>query len=229
LFSWGFYLVLSSFSAALLAYSAPTNPMDTKRVARSASSSAKAAALKAAAAGEDNTGDKQQVRIEITAAPVATNGAAYATNGDVELAPMDSLHQPAQKRLGGGALSSAKASFQLTSMPFTPATLSWRDLKYTVFVGKEKTPRVLLNHISGYAEPGKLIALMGSSGAGKTVRNLQNTAHDDCEMQHEPLDSRLSTAARSHAHSPLCLISFSIDPPLPFSFCPDSDGRYCRS
>lgn len=171
MFSWGFYLVLSSFSAALLAYSAPTNPMGTKRVARSASSSAKAAALKAAAAGEDNTSDKQQVRIEITAAPAASNGAAYATtNGDVELAPMDSLHQPAQKRLGAGALSSAKASFQLTSMPFTPATLSWRDLKYTVFIGKEKTPRVLLNHISGYAEPGKLIALMGSSGAGKTVR-----------------------------------------------------------
>lgn len=169
MFSWGFYLVLSSFSAALLAYSAPTNPMGTKRVARSASSSAKAAALKAAAPAE-NTDDKQQVRIEITAAPAASNGAAYATtNGDVELAPMDSLHQPAQKRLGAGALSSAKASFQLTSMPFTPATLSWRDLKYTVFIGKEKTPRVLLNHISGYAEPGKLIALMGSSGAGKTV------------------------------------------------------------
>ena len=71
-----------------------------------------------------------------------------------------------QKKGLGGAKSSAKASFQLAALPFTPATLAWKDIKYTVYIGKEKTPKVLLNHISGYAEPGKLTALMGASGAG---------------------------------------------------------------
>jgi hypothetical protein len=73
----------------------------------------------------------------------------------------------APKRLAGGKSSAARASFQLAALPFTPATLAWKDLNYTVYVGKEKTPKVLLNRISGYAEPGKLTALMGSSGAGE--------------------------------------------------------------
>ena len=30
-------------------------------------------------------------------------------------------------------------------------------------------PRVLLNYVSGYAKPGTMTALMGSSGAGKTT------------------------------------------------------------
>jgi ABC-type multidrug transport system ATPase subunit len=32
-----------------------------------------------------------------------------------------------------------------------------------------KDPRVLLSNISGFAKPGTLTALMGSSGAGKTT------------------------------------------------------------
>jgi hypothetical protein len=81
-----------------------------------------------------------------------------------------------QKKLAGGKSSAAKASFQLAALPFTPATLAWKDLKYTVYVGKEKTPKVLLNRISGYAEPGKLTALMGSSGAGQNRNDRANIA-----------------------------------------------------
>ena len=47
---------------------------------------------------------------------------------DVQSAPRG------EKKLGAGAKSSAKASFQLNSMPFTPATLAWKDIKYTVYV-----------------------------------------------------------------------------------------------
>ena len=56
-------------------------------------------------------------------------------------------------------------------LPFTPMTVAWRDLKYTVQLNKnlgggEKT---LLQGVSGVAMPGKLLALMGASGAGKST------------------------------------------------------------
>lgn len=55
-----------------------------------------------------------------------------------------------------------------STMLFKPVTVTFRNLKYTVFIGK-KDPLVLLQGINGYARPGTLTALMGSSGAGKTT------------------------------------------------------------
>lgn len=55
------------------------------------------------------------------------------------------------------------------ALPFTPIQFAWRNLKYTIFEGKEKKPKVLLSGINGFAKPGTLTALMGSSGAGKTT------------------------------------------------------------
>ena len=56
---------------------------------------------------------------------------------------------------------------------FTPSTpgisgdvFTWQHLQYEIPVGKGQTRR-LLDDVSGYVEPGKLTALMGSSGAGK--------------------------------------------------------------
>ena len=102
--------------------------------------------------------------------PIASKkGSSIAADPDaVVKVAMPSTAANGTKKLAG-MRSSAKASFQLGALPFQPATLAWKDLKYTVFLGKEKTPKVLLNNISGYAEPGKLIALMGASGAGKTT------------------------------------------------------------
>jgi ABC-type multidrug transport system ATPase subunit len=54
----------------------------------------------------------------------------------------------------------------------------FKDIGYTVFVkpsgdGKKGKaalePKILLRGVSGYALPGTLTALMGASGAGKTV------------------------------------------------------------
>lgn len=45
--------------------------------------------------------------------------------------------------------------------------LSWHDLDY--FVKYRGSQKQLLNKVFGYVEPGKLVALMGSSGAGKTT------------------------------------------------------------
>ncbi|ORY37047.1 hypothetical protein BCR33DRAFT_721688 [Rhizoclosmatium globosum] len=49
-------------------------------------------------------------------------------------------------------------------------TLLWKDVMYTVPHPKEKGKHLtLLNGINGYAKPGTMTALMGSSGAGKTT------------------------------------------------------------
>jgi ATP-binding cassette subfamily G (WHITE) protein 2 (SNQ2) len=58
----------------------------------------------------------------------------------------------------GSAPSSGKAG---------AAAFTWSNIEYTVpFNGEQKK---LLNGISGYVRPGQLVALMGSSGAGKTT------------------------------------------------------------
>lgn len=53
-------------------------------------------------------------------------------------------------------------------LPFTPTTLAFRNLTYTVKLPSGE-PIDLLHGVSGYAKPGTLTALMGSSGAGKTT------------------------------------------------------------
>eukprot|EP00667_Euglena_gracilis_P000129 EG_transcript_129 len=59
-------------------------------------------------------------------------------------------------------------------MPFTPYTLAWKAINYDVDIpgkkGKEaKLGLRLLENVSGFAKPGTMTALMGSSGAGKTT------------------------------------------------------------
>ncbi|KAL4003392.1 ABC-2 type transporter family protein [Acanthocheilonema viteae] len=49
--------------------------------------------------------------------------------------------------------------------PVDPVFLTWEDLS----VVAKKTKRLLLHNVTGIAEPGQLIALMGASGAGKTT------------------------------------------------------------
>ena len=68
-------------------------------------------------------------------------------------------------------LSKGKSSFKLTGMPFTPVTLCWRNINYSVDVGsrKSRVTKHLLKGINGFSKPGTLTALMGSSGAGKTT------------------------------------------------------------
>jgi hypothetical protein len=52
------------------------------------------------------------------------------------------------------------------NLPFAPAWLSFSNITYTVKVKKDKqtVDRVLLNNVYGYAQPGKMLALMGASG-----------------------------------------------------------------
>lgn len=50
-----------------------------------------------------------------------------------------------------------------------PATdiFTWRDVVYDIEI--KGVPRRLLNKVSGYVAPYKMVALMGESGAGKTT------------------------------------------------------------
>lgn len=48
------------------------------------------------------------------------------------------------------------------------STFTWKDLNYTV--PHKAGDKHLLNGVSGYCEPGKLTALVGTSGAGKSTR-----------------------------------------------------------
>ncbi|EQC30659.1 hypothetical protein SDRG_11714 [Saprolegnia diclina VS20] len=69
------------------------------------------------------------------------------------------------------SLSVQSERSDLNSLAFSPVTLAFRDLSYTIQVGakKQKSSRQLLQGIHGCFEPGTLTALMGSSGAGKTT------------------------------------------------------------
>eukprot|EP01083_Nonionella_stella_P124800 377072_1 len=47
-----------------------------------------------------------------------------------------------------------------------PIRLEFKDIKFSVHVRKGKT-RAVLRNVSGMAEPGKFMAILGPSGAGK--------------------------------------------------------------
>ncbi|KAE9200597.1 hypothetical protein PF005_g15282 [Phytophthora fragariae] len=66
-----------------------------------------------------------------------------------------------------GAVEAVKAA-KGSGLPFTPSNLCIRDLEYFVTLpsGEEKQ---LLHGITAHFEPGRMVALMGSSGAGKTT------------------------------------------------------------
>ena len=51
---------------------------------------------------------------------------------------------------------------------FKPVELVFKDLKYTV-KDKDGKDLVLIQNINGYATPGRLTALMGTTGAGKST------------------------------------------------------------
>lgn len=72
---------------------------------------------------------------------------------------------------GGGPgtrLGFSREKTTTMSLPFDPVTLAFRNLTYTVKLASGE-PIDLLQGVSGYAKPGSLTALMGSSGAGKTT------------------------------------------------------------
>ena len=108
---------------------------------------------------------------------------AGAASGDIEMQPVGGVApalsvQPSSMRpqaSNATSTNTSKAGGGLSTLrdavPYTPTWLSFSNVKYTVQVEKDgvKSDRILLDGVNGYAEPGKLTALMGASGAGKTT------------------------------------------------------------
>ena len=61
-----------------------------------------------------------------------------------------------------------RSTSQPASLESKGATLTFKDVCYTVKASTSKDKLQLLKGISGYFAAGKMTALMGSSGAGKT-------------------------------------------------------------
>jgi ABC-type lipoprotein export system ATPase subunit len=99
------------------------------------------------------------------AAPAELNGPEHSLAHSASNA---STLLKAESSLGANTLKTLREA-----LPFNPTWLTFSDVRYTVKVtgpdGKELIDRPLLRGVSGYAEPGKLTALMGASGAGKTT------------------------------------------------------------
>jgi len=86
---------------------------------------------------------------------------ASASGGDVAVAATtssSSSHSLTTDPAGAGKLSATGGH---------GAVLTWHNLNYTVDANGE--PKQLLNNVMGFAEHGRMLALMGSSGAGKTT------------------------------------------------------------
>jgi hypothetical protein len=63
------------------------------------------------------------------------------------------------------SMATGHQQLKLTSLPFTPVTLAWEDLNYSVTL-PDGSERVLLHSVSGFGVPKEMTALMGASGAG---------------------------------------------------------------
>ncbi|CAM6101594.1 unnamed protein product [Calypogeia fissa] len=55
------------------------------------------------------------------------------------------------------------------SLAATPVTLSWHELSYDILLPGLGKTLSLLSYVSGWAEPGEMVGLVGATGAGKTV------------------------------------------------------------
>ena len=89
---------------------------------------------------------------------------------DVETKSEDSLRDPLlneQKEKDDVTLN-VKDDDDDFDLGFKPVELVFKDLKYTV-KDKDGKDLVLIQNINGYATPGRLTALMGTTGAGKST------------------------------------------------------------
>lgn len=86
--------------------------------------------------------------------PAAAVPAAVAADG--------SLHH-------AEAFTASAVAAAASALPFEPASVAFRDMSYTVKLPRGGGDRVLLHRVSGYALPGRMLALMGASGAGEAI------------------------------------------------------------
>jgi ABC-type multidrug transport system ATPase subunit/ABC-type multidrug transport system permease subunit len=64
-------------------------------------------------------------------------------------------------------INSSEAEDTVLSTPTIRVSLSWKDLCYSVTKGHKKLK--IIKNVSGFANPGEILAVMGPSGSGKTT------------------------------------------------------------
>lgn len=111
---------------------------------------------------EFNTGASAE-----SAAVLFKRGSKAAVVQDAESEVKNDVEKPN----GSSASSSAQTEVDeareaAAAAPAMTDVFSWHHLNYTIPLGHGET-RKLLDDVSGYVAPGKLTALVGSSGAGK--------------------------------------------------------------
>lgn len=112
---------------------------------------------------------------------------------------LDHVRFASGKSLGGGnkindednSPSESVSASQRVSLPAKGATLTFKDVHYTVTASTTKDTIELLKGVSGHFQSGTLTALMGSSGAGKVSDLHQSTCTIYC----------LSIVSLSHSSS----------------------------
>jgi len=88
----------------------------------------------------------------------------YNNNTSKEIVEMVShLRSPTRRDSQNSILSD-----QIPQKTLTKLTLTWDNIQYTIHKGDPHRERVILQNISGYAQPGKLTVILGPSGAGKS-------------------------------------------------------------
>lgn len=122
--------------------------------------------------GTRRSEDEDDAIIAQQAAERVKQGNVINKDGTITInaAPIDGTAKESSAFLDSSAIMVATGA--ASALPFTPITLAFKHLHYTVKVtkdGKKNVDRKLIEDVSGYAKPGTLTALMGSSGAGKTT------------------------------------------------------------
>jgi len=74
----------------------------------------------------------------------------------------------------GGELGGPVSLYEMTT-DSSHARLQWRNV--CLWVDTSAETRRLLDHVSGYIKPGRVCALMGASGAGKSTREFLSPYH----------------------------------------------------
>jgi ABC-type multidrug transport system fused ATPase/permease subunit len=71
------------------------------------------------------------------------------------------------KSLGSNDTKEEGETVLEVALPFQKATMTFKDIRYSVQASTSDETLDLLKGIDGFVEAGKMTALMGSSGAGK--------------------------------------------------------------
>jgi ABC-type multidrug transport system fused ATPase/permease subunit len=87
--------------------------------------------------------------------------------------------EPVQENKNNGDDATQTEEVEDIDLPFMPVDLTFKDISYEVTASTGKNKLKLLNNASGKFGAGRMCALMGTSGAGKTTLMVRDTINHD--------------------------------------------------